>query len=347
MLRDMSALQLALAILGVGFLIAWHELGHYTVARLLGMRVLRYSLGFGPKLFGFTRGGIEYRLSALPLGGYVQIKGMSSLEDGAAEDPKSFINRPRWARWLVLAAGPGFNYAFAFAMFVVLLSAWPSPVATHAVELTDVTADSPAAAAGLKPGDFIIAVNGEPVAATSTGFKESIASRQGGAVDLTVLRGDARFDVAVTPRQVDGGLVIGVMPSLRQPASSLPEIVAGAAMRCWTETTRTLSALGALVRREPGVDVSGPIGIVAQMKDQIARGSRFFLYILAVLSVNLGLFNLLPIPSLDGIKMLFLTVEGIARRDINAKAQVWVNAVGLMALLLMLVVVSIRDGMKL
>jgi regulator of sigma E protease len=146
----MSVLQIVLAILGVGFLIAWHELGHYAVARLLGMRVIRYSIGFGPKLFGFTRSDIEYRVSALPLGGYVQIAGMSSLEEGAAEDPKAFINRPRWARWLVLAAGPGFNYMFAFAFFFLYIVAWPSPVPTTSIEASDVVANSPAAAGGMK-----------------------------------------------------------------------------------------------------------------------------------------------------------------------------------------------------
>ena len=120
MLRDMSLLQIVLAIVGIGFLIAWHELGHYLTARLLGMRVLRYSIGFGPRVWGFRRNEIDYQIAALPLGGFVQIKGMTSLEDGAKEDPQSFVNRPRWARFLVLAAGPGFNYAMAAALFFFL-----------------------------------------------------------------------------------------------------------------------------------------------------------------------------------------------------------------------------------
>src|SRR5688572_6022326 len=196
----MSALQILLAILGVGFLIAWHEFGHYIVARLLGMRVLRYSIGFGPKLWGFVKNDIEYRLSALPLGGYVQIKGMSVLEEGAEEDPKSFINRPRWARWLVLAAGPGFNYGLAFVLFVIVFSAWPSPVETPAIEVTNVVDASPAHAASLQTGDFVIAVNGAPIEDTKA-FTESINASKGEALKLGVMRGDERFDAVVTPKQ--------------------------------------------------------------------------------------------------------------------------------------------------
>src|SRR3954471_9454208 len=99
MLHGMGPLHIALAILGIGALIAWHELGHYVVARLLGMRVLKYSIGFGPKIWGFTHKEIDYQLAGLPLGGFVQIKGMTPLEEGAVGDPKSFIMRPRWARW--------------------------------------------------------------------------------------------------------------------------------------------------------------------------------------------------------------------------------------------------------
>src|SRR5690606_37518066 len=113
------------AIAGVAFLIAWHELGHYVAARLLGMRVLKYSIGFGPKIIGFRHADIDYQVGALPLGGYVQILGMTHLEEGAKDDPRSFINRPRWARWLVLAAGPGFNYILAAGLFFAYGWFWP------------------------------------------------------------------------------------------------------------------------------------------------------------------------------------------------------------------------------
>ena len=388
MLRDMSALQIILAIAGIGLLIAWHELGHYTVARLLGMRVLKYSIGFGPKLWGFRKGDIDYQIAVLPLGGFVQIKGMSPLEDGAVGDPRSFCMRPRWARWLVLAAGPGFNYVMAAVLFFVYFAAWPSPVDTAAVEITAVNpaftcratedcpdawscADSahvctqpgvvldaqhvedslaairtPAAAAGLLPGDLITHVDGLPLAGLLE-FKAELAAKHGAPVVLHVLRNGAYVDVPVAPVAQGSGFVIGIAPQVREAPESVLRTAWTAIHKCGTETERTLAAFGALFRREPGVDVGSPVMIVREMKDQIAHGARSFVLILAMLSVNLGLLNLLPVPSLDGIKMLFLTIEGAVRRDLHAGFQVWVNAIGLLAILGLMVVLMARDTLRL
>ena len=338
--------QIVLAIIGIGALIAWHELGHYTVARMLGMRVLKYSIGFGPKLFGFRKGEIDYQVAALPLGGFVQIKGMSSLEEGAEEDPRSFINRPRWARFLVLGAGPGFNYIMAAALYFTYFWMWPSPVDTVAVELGDVQPATPAAGAGLLSGDFIISVDGKTFDDLA-GFKSAIASKKGAEVTLGVLRASETLTVPITPMARNGGYIIGISPNERLPRMGFATTVANAGISCVNETARTLSAFGALFRREPGVDVGSPVAIVADMKDRIAKGASFFVIILAMLSVNLGLLNLLPVPSLDGIKMLFLALEGVARRDLNAKFQVYVNAAGLLALLGLMVVLMARDTLRL
>lgn len=346
MLRDMSALQIALAVLGIGALIAWHELGHYLLARLLGMRVLKYSIGFGPRLWGIKKGEIEYQVAALPFGGFVQIKGMSSLEEGASEDPMSFVNRPRWARFLVLAAGPGFNYVMAAVLFFLYLWLWPSPVSTTAIELSEVMPGRPAAEAGLQAGDIVVSIDGQTFEKTED-FKGAITGKGGAPVTLQVLREGRSVDITVTPVEQGGGYVIGVAPNARYPRAGVLATAASSVMACVNETTRTLAAFGALFRREEGVDVGSPVAIVADMKDRIAKGSRFFVFILAILSVNLGLLNLLPVPSLDGIKMLFLTVEGVARRDLHAGFQVWVNAVGLLALLGLMVVLMARDTLRL
>lgn len=350
MLRDMSFLQIVLAVLGIGMLIAWHELGHYVVARLLGMRVLKYSIGFGPKLFGFKHKDIEYQVAALPLGGFVQIKGMSALEEGAEEDPMSFVNRPRWARFLVLGAGPGFNYAMAAVLMFAYIWAWPSPLADqYTLEITEVTPASAAEEAGLKSGDLIAKVDGNP--ATSLGdLKRAVVAKNGEplTLDLVAVDGSASRSVTLTPRpNKDGALLIGVGAATRYPRVGVVDTAIASVNFCFTETERTLSAFGALFRREPGVDVGSPVAIVADMKSRIASGLRSFIFILAMLSVNLGLLNLLPVPSLDGIKMLFLAGEGLARRDLNAKFQVYVNAVGLLALLGLMVVLMARDTLRL
>jgi regulator of sigma E protease len=328
----MSALQVALAVLGVGFLIAWHELGHYSAARLLGMRVLRFSIGFGPRLWGFRHKDIDYQLAALPLGGFVQIRGMTSLEPGAVEDPMSFINAARWKRWLVLAAGPGFNYGLAAIMFFAYLWAWPSPVDGPAVELQQVLAG----------GDVVIAFDGKPL--EDGDFRSRILASKGAPVALTVLRGGVEQTFTVTAeKQVGGGYRIGVAPSVLFPRSSLPRTALASLELCRIKTMETLSALGALLRWDKDVKMSSIVAIVDDLKDQADRGLRYFLAMLAWISVVLGLFNLLPIPSLDGIKMLFLTIEGAVRRDIHAGFQVWVNGLGMIALLGLMVILIVRD----
>lgn len=346
----MGFLQIVLAVLGIGILIAWHELGHYAVARLLGMRVLKYSIGFGPKLFGFKRNDIEYQIAALPLGGFVQIKGMSALEEGAEEDPRSFINRPRWARFLVLGAGPGFNYAMAAVLMFVYIFAWPSPLQDqYTLEITEVSPNSAAAEAGLATGDLIARIDGEE--ASSLGdLKRRVIAKNGGALtlDLVTHDGQPARSVTLTPRpNKDGAMLIGIGAATRYPRVGVVATMGASINFCVTETERTLSAFAALFRREPGVDVGSPVAIVADMKSRIASGARSFIFILAMLSVNLGLLNLLPVPSLDGIKMLFLVGEGITRRDLNAKFQVYVNAVGLLALLGLMVVLMARDTLRL
>ncbi len=347
MLRDLSFVHIVLAVLGIGFLIAFHELGHYAVARLLGMRVLRYSLGFGPRLVGFSRGGIDYQVAALPFGGFVQIAGMSTLDEAAAEDPRSFLNAPRWKRWLVLAAGPGFNYIAAFFFFFVFFQAWPSPTGAPALELVEVH-EGAARDAGLLAGEFITHVDGAAVVGDAE-FRAAIAAKAGEALRVTVFSpaSDATRDVQVTPRVVDGGFRLGVSPAMRWPSAGVGDTIVAAFANCLDESWRTLQALGALVRRQPGVDVGGPVAIVADMKDKIALGFRFYVRILASLSVSLGLFNLLPIPGLDGIKMAWLTLEGIVRRNVNLKMQEVVNAVGVIVLLLLMVGLTVRDGLRL
>lgn len=349
MLRDLTLVQIALAVFGIGFLIAFHELGHYAMARLLGMRVLRYSLGFGPRLLRFRRHDIEYQIAALPFGGFVQIAGMSSLDEAAKDDPMSYLNAPRWKRWLVLGAGPGFNYIAAVFFFFVFFMGWPSPLDTPTLELVEVH-EGPAKAAGLQRGEFVSAVDGVAVEGDGA-FRRAIAGSEGAALTLTVVNTTTGTpvtrEVVVTPMSTDGGFKLGVAPAMRWPTAGVVPTLLASIENSWLETQRTLGALSALVRREPGVDVGGPVAIVADMKDKIALGLRYYVRILAVLSVSLGIFNLLPIPGLDGIKMLWLTLEGLVRRNINLKLQETVNAVGVLLLLVLMAGLTVRDGIRL
>ena len=348
-LRDLSLVQIFLAVAGIGFLIAFHELGHYAMARVLGMRVLRFSVGFGPRLMGFRKDDIEYQLAVLPFGGFVQIAGMSSMDEAAKDDPKSYLNAPRWKRWLVLAAGPGFNYVAAVFFFFVFFMGWPSPLATPTLELVDVH-EGPAREAGLLRGEFVSHVGGVVVDGDGS-FRQMITASAGAPLVLTVINTSSGApksrDVTVVARAVDGGFKLGVSPAMRWPSAGVGATMLASVENAWLESERTLGALASLVKREPGVDMGGPVAIVADMKDKIALGLRYYVRILAVLSVSLGLFNLLPIPGLDGIKMAWLTLEGVFRRNINLKMQEAVNAVGVLLLLLLMAGLTVRDGIRL
>jgi regulator of sigma E protease len=348
-LRDLSLVQIFLAVAGIGFLIAFHELGHYAMARVLGMRVLRFSVGFGPRLLGFRKDDIEYQLAVLPFGGFVQIAGMSSMDEAAKDDPKSYLKAPRWKRWLVLAAGPGFNYVAAVFFFFVFFMGWPSPLATPTLELVDVH-EGPAREAGLQRGEFVSHVGGVVVDGDGS-FRQMITASAGAPLVLTVINTSSGSpksrDVTVVARAVDGGFKLGVSPAMRWPSAGVGATMLASVENAWLESERTLGALASLVKREPGVDMGGPVAIVADMKDKIALGLRYYVRILAVLSVSLGLFNLLPIPGLDGIKMAWLTLEGVFRRNINLKMQEAVNAVGVLLLLLLMAGLTVRDGIRL
>jgi regulator of sigma E protease len=341
--------QIVLAILGVGFLIAFHELGHYMAARLLGMRVLSYSLGLGPRLFGFRHQEIEYRLSWIPFGGFVAVAGASTFDEAARDDPKAYLNAPRWKRWLFLAAGPGFNYIAAVFFFFIFFAGWPSPTDAVTVELVRVHA-GPAQQAGIQAGEYVAAVGG--VAVDGDAFRKAIVESNGQPLTFTVLHQNdddslTSRDVVVVPAAVEGGFKLGVEPATRYPSAGVFATVAAAGYTAFAESVALLGALKALVAREPGVEVGGPLAIVASMKDSIERGAQHFVKFMASASVSLGLFNLLPIPSLDGIKMLWLTLEGITRRNLKPKWQELINVAGLLGLLLLMGVLTVKDSVRL
>src|SRR5262245_53628354 len=181
----MSPLSIVLAIFGLALLIVLHEGGHFLVARLCGMRVERFSVGFGPPLASFKRGGTIFQIAPIPLGGFVQITGLNPSEEFDKSDPMVYPNRPRWMRLLTVVAGPAANYLTAIVLVFVVLMAYGTTPKTQQID--DAAANRPAAVAGLKAGDVLVEANGQKVDADHL-ISEVIKASQGATVTIKVLR---------------------------------------------------------------------------------------------------------------------------------------------------------------
>ncbi|HEX2230264.1 MAG TPA: RIP metalloprotease RseP [Candidatus Binatia bacterium] len=339
------------AIIGLGVLIVFHEFGHFLIAKLCGVGVLTFSVGFGPKLVVKKKGETEYALSAFPLGGYVKMVGEDPDEEVSQADlRRSFGHKPLLQRFAIVAAGPGFNLLLAVLLLLVVFLFYGVPVVS--TQIGSVEKGSPAELAGVQRGDRIVAVNGEPVDSwerLSAAIKES----QGKPLNLRLLRASEEVDVAVEPRQKEARNIFGerrdewmigigsqVILEKGNPGLSI--------VKAFTQTydyaKLTLVALFKMVTGEVSPrNLGGPI-LIAQMAGQQAQeGFASFLAFVAVLSINLGVLNLLPIPVLDGGHLLFFLVEAVIGRPVSLRYREVAQQVGIFLLLLLMVYAFYND----
>jgi regulator of sigma E protease len=425
----MTTILAFLFVLGV--LVFVHELGHFLVARWHGVRVLTFSLGFGPKLLKYTRGGTVYCISLIPLGGYVKLAG-ETVEDQQTGAPDEFLSKSKWVRFQVYLAGPVMNILLALAVAAGVLSRGAdvpiyrsSPVVIGAVE-----PGSPAEQAGLRPGDRIVAIDGQPVttwddldlavlpraqrelsiAAVRDGdrltlsvtpnavgrydmgdigiqpvFRPQITQVNSGSPaekagiqpgDVLVAVGDRRapsredaiekirgsasvplaviverrgspVELTVVPEGAPGASMIGVSMTpfeVRRIDPTLLEAVTLSAQKNWEDTLLIGRTLRGLITRDTPVrQLMGPVGI-AQLSGSAAEIGWVALFnLMAMISLNLGLLNLLPVPVLDGGHIAILAVEGIARRDLSARVKERILITGAALIVLLMVTVIYND----
>ena len=345
-------------ILVLGGLIFFHELGHFLIARLFGIGVKVFSLGFGPKLAGFTRGKTQYRLSLVPLGGYVQLAGESPGQPLPEEfaERESFTLRPSWQRMLVVAAGPVFNLVLAWFIYCGLF--WAHGRMELLPIVGEVNVSTPAETAGIRSGDRILEINGKKIEfwQDMAGF---IRESGGSTLLFKVVRDREILEMKIRPKiQVQKNIfgedveipLIGVTASGETVSISLHGGSAAWAglVRSWEVISLTAQGIMKLVGRViPFENVGGPILIAQLISKQTEQGLSSVLALAAVISINLGLLNLLPIPVLDGGHIIFYALETVFRKPVNRRVQEVTTKVGLILLITLFALVLYNDLQRL
>ncbi|HEX7410416.1 MAG TPA: RIP metalloprotease RseP [Candidatus Binatia bacterium] len=332
------------AVVVLGFLILFHELGHFLVAKRTGVGVLKFSLGFGPKLIGRRIGRTEYVLSAIPLGGFVKMVGEDPEEEVDPEDQKiAFQHQKLWKRMAIVAAGPGANILFAFVAFSLVFAIYGARVPSDTAKVGGVIENMPAAKAGLRSGDIVTSVNGIPIDKWDK-LSETIRASGGSTIMLTLQREGTAQQLQVTPeakpdKSIFGetlgtAYVIGIERGFdEEKVGVLSAIGMGARQTAWWVETLLISVAKIFQGRIPAKDIGGPILIVQAAGQQARLGLEYLLNFMAVISINLGVLNLLPIPILDGGHFLFFAAEALMRRPLDIRHREIAQQVGLVLLI--------------
>lgn len=334
-----------------------HEMGHYLVGRWCGIGVRAFSIGFGPELFGFNdRHGTRWKLCAIPLGGYVKFVGdmnatssqptAEEMEELTDEERKvAFHTQPVWKRAATVVAGPLFNFLLTIVVFTVLFSAYGRYVSEPMV--AEVTAGSPAAQAGIQPGDRFVSVDGSKVE-TFADVQRLVSGRAGDAISFVMLRDGKEVTVTATPQLMEQEDALGnkvkvaVIGVVNNRELGQPRLVtyspAGALTAAVEETGHIIERTGQFLKRfvvgrEDKCQLGGPVKI-ADMAGKAAKlGFEWLVQLVALLSVGIGILNLLPIPPLDGGHLLFYGVEAVIRRPVSERMMEMAYRAGLLLVL--------------
>ncbi|MDA8233804.1 MAG: RIP metalloprotease RseP [Clostridia bacterium] len=354
-------------IVVLGLLIFFHELGHFAVAKMVNIKVYEFSLGFGPKVFGIKRGETAYNLRLFPLGGFVKMAGMDDVEDeemakkealealgedgakvhaeeGIESNPyfdsdRGFNKKTVWQRMAVIFAGPLMNFVLAAVLFAGVAMSMGDPEAT--TRIGNVLPHKPAAQVGLQPGDLVVAINGEKIDRWGELVK-LIEAHGKKELTLTVKRDEEVKNIKVTPvtEPETKRSIIGIEPTK-------PGFFRGAVLGVLYTAKVTgfiVDQVGQIITaKAPSEGIGGPVRITMEIGKAAQHGILMLAQMTAVLSINLGLFNLFPIPALDGSRLLFLLWEVLRGRPVDPTRENMIHLVGFGLLLLLMVVITYND----
>ena len=337
----------------LGVLIFFHEFGHFLIARLFGVGVEKFSLGFGPRLIGKKFGRTDYRISAIPLGGYVKMVGEEpDAEVAPADIPISFTHKHVLKRMCIVAAGPFFNILLAVIIFFSIFLI--SGLFILKASVGEVREGSPALAAGLKPGDEITAIDGKPVSNWND-MTEIIGASNGRTLKISVKRAGTDLVFQITPELIPAKdifgedikrYVIGISSGGEFNTRKLNpfQAMAESFRQTYNIIELMVVIIGKLITGSISTDtIGGPIMIAKMAGDQAKTGIENLIFFLALISVNLAIINLLPIPVLDGGHLLFFIIEAVKGHPVSLKVREVAQQIGLFIILLLVILVFYND----
>jgi regulator of sigma E protease len=345
------------SILGAGLVLALvifvHELGHFLVAKWCNVEVLVFSMGFGPVVFARKYGETEYRLSAVPFGGYVRMAGEDGVEEPALNPERAFSAKPVWQRCAIVAAGPGVNILFAFLIFTAAFYVYGDSIAVEAPKIGGVIPGAPAAEVGLRDGDLVKTIDGSPVT-TWDELALRVRESEGRSLALVIDRDgqDVSLNVSPKPRDqrdylgevVGQAYMIGIEPAFeRQPVGFYDALSLGG-RSTWALTSMIFETLARLFQgRVSANDLGGPIMIAQEAGRRAASGLEPLLRFMALISINLGVINVLPVPVLDGGHLAFFLIEAVRGRPLSTRYREIAQQVGVFLLVALMVFVVFND----
>ena len=322
-----------LAIILFCVMIFPHELGHYIAAKRLGVKVNEFAFGMGPVIWKKQKGETLHSIRLFPIGGFCSMEG----EDEDSDEPRAFNNKKPWQKIIILAAGSFMNVLCAILIMSIVVGVLGFTTTT----IDTVSEGSPAETAGIMAGDEITAIDGQPIEAW-TDVSAAIASAEGGQIIMTVQRDGRTLEAAVTPDQTqDGAYLIGITSRVSHNPF---RAVAEGAKSTWNITVSMFQTLSQLFTGQLGADsLSGPVGMVQMVSQTTQYGWWYYGFLTALICINLAIINMLPLPALDGGRIIFVIISMITGRPVSQKVEGTVHFVGIMLLFGLMAYVTFND----
>ena len=328
-----------------GLLVLFHEFGHFIMAKATGMRVDEFAIGFGPKLVSRKVGETEYSIRCVPLGGFNDIAGMNPAENDAGD--RGYCEKPVWKRMIVIVAGPLMNFLLPIVIFFLIFMVVGVSLPSTRPELGEVIPDQPAAMAGLQRGDMIDAINGEPVDEWDD-IVRIVRGADGSPMKISYHRGEEMRQATGIPvhDKQENRMLIGVMGALDTRQPGVFEAAGTAIWKTGYVIYRMIEGLVQIFTGDAAAELAGPLGVM-QMTGTVAKlGFAALMNFAALLSLNLGIINLLPVPALDGGHFVTLLIEAVRGKPLGEKALHYTQMAGITVLVALMLFATKNDVVR-